>query len=430
MFLGRLSRRSVSATPHVSPSHLLRFSLQKFAAGAVLLTATVGAPAFADAPESAVERGKYLAIAGNCSGCHTAEAGYMAGGEPFVTPFGTLYSTNITSHPEKGIGNWTREQFRAAMRSGVRPNGEHLYPAFPYTSFTKVTDEDLDALYAYFQTVPPIDWTPPKNELNFPFNQRSLLGIWKRLFFKEGVFQPDSNQSEEWNRGAYLVQGLAHCGACHTPRNLLGAEKEDLAFSGGVYMDKIPDGDFKAWAAVNLTSAKTGLAGWTVDDLFSYLKTGISARAGTFGPMNKVIMNSTSQLSEADVRAMSVYLKSLSPIEHKGSPPSQEVLAQGEVLYTTYCGSCHLPTGLGGENNAPPLAGSAVVNAPSPASLLNILMYGPELPEPAPPTSWMAMEAHGEKMTDSEIAALASYVRSAWGNQGGAVSASEVAEHR
>jgi mono/diheme cytochrome c family protein len=384
----------------------------------------------ADAPESAVERGKYLAIAGNCSACHTAEAGYMAGGEPFDTPFGVLYSTNITSHPEKGIGRWTKEQFRAAMRSGVRPNGEHLYPAFPYTSFTKVSDDDLDALYAYFQTVPPIDWTPPENEMKFPFNQRSLLGIWKRLFFTEGAYKPDPKQSAEWNRGAYLVQGLAHCGACHTPRNMLGAEKEDEAFSGGVYMDKIPDGDVLPWSAVNLTPAETGLARWSVDDLFSYLKTGKSERAGSFGPMNKVIMGSTSKLTDADVRAISVYLKSLPPIEHIGPTPSKEVMAQGEVLYTSYCGSCHLPTGAGGENNGPPLAGSAIVNARSPASLLNTLMYGPQLPEPAYDTAWMAMSGHGEKMTDEEIAALASYIRSSWGNKAGAVSASEVAKHR
>jgi mono/diheme cytochrome c family protein len=404
---------------------------QGLACALLLAVASFGAStAHADAPESPVERGKYLAIAGNCSSCHTAAGGYMAGGVSFATPFGTLYSTNITSHPEKGIGRWTKEQFRASMRSGVRPNGEHLYPAFPYTSFTKVSDQDIDALYAYFATVPAVDWTPPENEMSFPFNQRALLGPWKRLFFTEGAFKPDAKQSSEWNRGAYLVEGLAHCGACHTPRNLLGAEKNDVALSGGTYTDKIPDGDLKPWAAVNLTSAKSGLARWTVEDLTSYLKTGKTSFASTYGPMNEVIMNSTRHLRETDVRAMSVYLKSLAPIESKASKASEEVLVQGKVLYTVYCGTCHLPTGLGDVNSGPPLAGSAVVQAPSPASLLNTLMYGPQLPEPAFPTSWMTMEAFGEKMTDHEIAALASYVRSAWGNEAGAVSAADVAEHR
>lgn len=387
-------------------------------------------PAWADAPENAIERGKYLAIAGNCSSCHTKDSGYMAGGVSFTTQFGTIYSTNITSHPTQGIGGWTREQFRAAMRSGVRPNGEHLYPAFPYTSFTKVTDDDLDALYAYFMTVPALDQAPPANDMPFPFNQRSLLGPWKALFFEEGAFQPDPRQSGEWNRGAYLVEGLAHCGACHTPRNPLGAEKTQAAMSGGTYIDRIPDGDLKPWAAVNLTSAKTGLARWTVDDLTSYLKTGQTAFAATYGPMNKVIMSSTRHMTEADARSMSVYLKSLPPIESKGSKPSTEVLTQGEVLYTVYCGTCHLPTGLGDPHSGPPLAGSAVVQAPSPASLLNTLMYGPQLPDPGLPTTWMTMEAFGEKMTDAEIAALASYVRTSWGNDAGAVSVSEVEAQR
>lgn len=398
--------------------------------GTWLAASVCAPPAWADAPESAVERGKYLAIAGNCGTCHTKDGGEMAGGVSFTTQFGTIYSTNITSHPDKGIGGWTQEQFRAAMRSGVRPNGEHLYPAFPYTSFTKVTDDDLDALYAYFMTVPAVDWTPPENDMPFPFNQRSLLGAWKALFFAEQGFQPDPQQSAQWNRGAYLVDGLAHCGACHTPRNFLGAEKFDEALSGGTYIDKIPDGDLKPWAAVNLTSARSGLARWSVEDLTSYLKTGKTPFAATYGPMNEVIMNSTRHLTESDVRAMSVYLKSVPPIESKGSKPAADVLAQGEVLYTVYCGTCHLPTGLGDPNSGPPLAGSAVVQAPSPASLLNTLMYGPQLPEPALNTTWMTMEAFGEKMTDEEIAALASYVRSSWGHEAGTVTAKEVAAHR
>jgi len=189
---------------------------------------------FESVDEDQVERGRYLALAGNCASCHTAAGGqFMAGGLAFETPFGTIYSTNITPDPETGIGSWTGTEFLTSMRRGVRPDGEHLYPAFPYTAFTKITDEDIVALYAYLKSVPAVNQEALVNELSFPFNQRSLMSFWKLMFFEEGSYEADGSKSEEWNRGAYFVEALAHCGACHSPRNFLGAEKSGEAMAGG-----------------------------------------------------------------------------------------------------------------------------------------------------------------------------------------------------
>src|SRR5688500_8634145 len=218
-----------------------------------------------DQGNSLVERGRYLARAGNCVSCHTAHGGpAFAGGLAFQTPFGKLYSTNITPDPETGIGKWTVEQFGRALREGVRPDGQHLYPAFPYTAYSKIGDDDVLALYAYLKIVKPVKSTPPANEMSFPFDRRWTLGVWKALFFDADRFQPTPSQSAEWNRGAYLVEGLAHCSACHSPRNFLGAERSSAAMSGGEYFDRVASGEMRAWAAPNLTNGSDGLAAWSV----------------------------------------------------------------------------------------------------------------------------------------------------------------------
>lgn len=380
-----------------------------------------------------VERGRYLAHAGNCMTCHTKPGGEpFAGGVAFETPFGTIYSTNITPDPETGIGKWTSDQFLQALRKGVRPNGAHLYPVFPYTAFTKITDEDATALFAYLKSVPAVRAESSPNELSFPFNQRWLMGIWKMLFFEEGRFEPDAARSAEWNRGAYLVEALGHCSACHSPRNFLGAERSDLAMTGGEHLDRVPGGAIRPWSAPNLTSAPSGLAGWSVDEIASYLKTGVNSYASTYGPMNKVIMNGTRHLSDADVRAMAVYLKSL-PAKESGrrSGVDAEALRAGEALYDVHCGTCHLPTGLGAPDSAPRLAGSPVVQASNPASLINVILYGAELSDPPPLTNYRErMKAFADELSDEEIAVLATYVRNAWGNAGSDVTAKQVARQR
>ncbi|MDA0681485.1 MAG: cytochrome c [Proteobacteria bacterium] len=384
--------------------------------------------------DSLVERGKYLALAGNCASCHTARDGaFMAGGLAFETPFGTIYSTNITPDQETGIGKWTGAEFLNSMRQGVRPDGEHLYPVFPYTAFTKIVDEDMVALFAYLNSIPAVRRAADENEVSFPFSQRSLMSVWKAMFFDAGAYETDESRSVEWNRGAYIVEALAHCSACHSPRNLLGAEKPNMAMTGGVYMDEVPTGAVRPWSAPNLTAAPNGLGLWPAEEVAAYLTTGINSYVETFGPMNEVIINSTRHLTYVDVDAMSVYLKSL-PSNGSGTRPkaSDSVLGMGRTLYNLHCGTCHLPTGLGDEESAPQLAGgSLIVQSSNPASLINVILDGPELPNPPLPTKrYKPMEDFRYQLDDSEIAALASYLRASWGNTGGEVTAKQVAEQR
>jgi mono/diheme cytochrome c family protein len=395
--------------------------------GSVVLALGSAAAAAGD-----VEQGRYLATAANCVTCHTRPGGQpFAGGLEFATPFGKLYSTNITPDPETGIGKWSEEDFARALREGVRPDGAHLYPAFPYTSFTKISDADVAALFRYLRSVAPVSEPARQNELRFPYNQRWALGLWKALYFDEGRYTALSGQSAQWNRGAYLVEGLAHCSACHSPRNFLGAEQSDMAFTGGEYLDKVPGGEVRAWSAPNLTQAANGLKSWEAAQIAAYLKTGKNDHVVTFGPMNEVIMNSTRHLSDEDVNAMAVYLKGLPANEGElGAAASEDVLAAGSTLYDIHCGTCHLPTGMGGEDTGPRLAGGPLVQASNPAALINIILYGPQRPEPPVPVKWKPMEAYADKLSDEEIAALASYMRSAWGNKGGAVAAEQVAQQR
>jgi len=381
-----------------------------------------------------IERGKYLALAGNCASCHTTENGeFMAGGLPFETPFGKIYSTNITPDSGTGIGNWTGGQFLDSMRRGVRPNGEHLYPVFPYTAFTKITNEDVAALFAYLKSIPAIRQETKENEVSFPFNQRWLMSVWKMVYFDERVYETDKSKSAEWNRGAYLVNALAHCSACHSPRNLLGAENSDMAMTGGVFFDKVPSGSVRPWSSPNLTSAPSGLGLWVHEEVTAYLRTGRNSFVETFGPMNEVIMNSTRNLNDGDINAMTIYLKSLPSKEtDTGSTANNKVLGMGRTLYNLHCGTCHLPTGLGDEEVAPRLAGgSLVVQTSNPASLINVILDGPESPDPPLPAKWRnPMEDFRYLLDDEEIAALASYVRNSWGNTAGKVTAKQVAKQR
>jgi mono/diheme cytochrome c family protein len=406
-------------------------------AGAAILIALSWSP-IADAVTNAVvERGRYLAIAGNCVACHTKPGGKPhAGGLKFDTPFGVLYSTNITPDRATGIGNWSLAQFSAALRSGTRPNGEHLYPVFPYTAYTKLTDADVAALYAYFKSLKPVSQRPPANEMRFPFGERALLGPWKSLFFEDARFVRKADRSAEWNRGAYLVEALGHCSACHSPRNALGAEDTNLLMTGGVHAHTDADGRTRQWAASNLTNSPAGLAAWTVDDLSGYLHRGISPRAAVFGPMNEVVA-SLSQLPSADVRAMAVYLKSLPANRQKVKSETLDVdtMSEGRILYNIHCGTCHQPEGTGGSDTGPPLAGSAVVNAPSHESLVNIILRGPDRPKVAPSAEWQKrrwkmMESFGDKLGDDEVAAIATYVRNSWGHTGAAVTEESVARQR
>jgi mono/diheme cytochrome c family protein len=398
-----------------------------------------------------VEQGRYLATAGDCISCHTRTRGKpFSGGVPLNTPFGVIYSANITPDARDGIGAWSMLQFARAMREGIGADGRHLYPAFPYTAFTKLSDEDLEAIYAYLRSLPPVRYRPPGNEMPFPFGIRLLLAAWNALFFEPGRYAPDASRSAEWNRGAYLTLGLGHCGACHTPRNALGAERQSLALTGGVYLDEIADEvvdgsitpmderTVRPWSAANLTPARSGLGEWSLADIAAYLKSGHSARAGAFGPMSKVVGNSTSRLRDADIHAIATYLKDLLPASQGAGRESRaELLRAGEIVYTTRCGDCHLSSGLGvpragnadPSKTAPPLAGNAALQAANPATLINIILYGAHEQTQAD-GAWPKMSGFelSVGLDDEQIAALCTYVRSSWGNQAGAVDAAAVAK--
>ena len=379
-------------------------------------------------------RGLNLVTAGNCASCHTASGGkFMAGGVAFETEFGTIYSTNITPDPETGIGDWSDRDFLNSMRYGVRPSGEHLYPAFPYTSFHKITEEDMAAIYHYLQRVPAVNQTAPQNSLDFPYSLRPLMAFWKFLYFRPEVYQPLASQSEDWNRGAYLVEGLAHCSACHTPRGFLGAEIPSEHMSGGEYLDRIPGGEHRYWSAPNLTNAAQGLSLWSQEDLFHYLKTGQNSFLESFGPMNEVIMNSTRYLPEDDVQAMALYLKTLDAVEEQAGPlPDDELMGQGRTIYNLHCGTCHLPSGQGDPQMGPALnAASLVVQSDNPASMINAILYGPQLPQRPGESRWLEpMAAYQYMLNDEEVAALASFIRNSWDNRAGEVSAEQVSRQR
>lgn len=399
----------------------------------LLISASLAAENLHDQfPEASVEQGAYLAKAGNCYACHTAhEERPYAGGVAFNTPFGLLYSTNITADQTTGIGAWGFDDFRKAMREGVRPNGEHLYPAFPYTDFAQIRDEDLASLYLYFMSVDPIEGAAQENALAFPYDRRELLAPWKFLFHDAQTFEPNTARSDEWNRGAYLVEALGHCGACHTPRNALGAERVDWALSGAVVQDKVKLGFYRDWAATNLTNSPRGLASWSEDDIVAYLKEGQNDKSVVHGPMVEVVMHSTRHLSESDLHAMAVYLKAQEPIEQAIEIlPSDEQLAAGELVYTVHCGSCHLPDGAGDSGLGVTLKQNPIVQADDPSSLINVILYGPHLPGPPFTVDRTTMKMFGKRLSDQEIAAVSSYLRVNFGNRAGAVDAAQVKRQR
>ncbi len=391
---------------------------------------------FTSVPSNAqtqVEKGKYLTQAGNCHSCHTRPGGEpFAGGLSFTTDFGVIYSTNITPDPETGIGDWSEDDLVRAMHEGVSADGDNLYPVFPYPSYTKVSEEDIKAIYAYLRTLEPVSYTAPENELDFPYDQRWLMGIWNMLFFEEGRYQEHPELSAEANRGGYLTQGLGHCGSCHTPRGSLGGPENDLALSGGTYLDVVEEGKIRPWSAVNLTPGPGGLEKWSADDIAAYLKLGHNKHAATFGPMNEVILNSTQYLTDADAKAIGEYLKSLPALgDNEAVEVDEDTMSEGSVIYDTRCGTCHLPTGLGSERTGTPLVGSTVVLSADPASLINSILYGAHAPKELPvPEEWSSMKAFGNLLDDEEIAILATFIRNSWGNKASPVTEEEVLRQR
>ena len=378
---------------------------------------------------AAVEQGRYLAAAGNCLSCHTRPGGApFSGGVPFVTPLGTIYSTNITPDAHTGIGAWTAADLQRALQQGRSRDGGHLFPAFPYPAFTKLSDADVAALYAFLRTVPAVSYRPPANGMLFAM--RWPLALWNSLYFRPGRYAVNPVRSAEWNRGAYLVEGPGHCGACHTPRNLLLAERDDSFLHGGTLQVALDKDHARRWSAVDLTPSARGLRSWSVAELTKYFQTGVSTRAGTFGPMNEVIANSLSGLTASDLNAMAVYLKSLPPRAYVEEAVAPGLVSEGAPIYKARCQKCHGSSGRGGMFSGPPVAGSAVVQAEDPASLINIILHGSDAPKALASGSWETMPAYADVLDDAQIAAVSNFLRGSWGNRGEAVSSASVHAQR
>jgi mono/diheme cytochrome c family protein len=380
-----------------------------------------------------VARGEYLARAGDCGGCHTVKGGdAYAGGLPIPTPFGTLFAPNITSDPGTGIGKWSAEDFWRAMHEGKSRNGTLLYPAFPYTNYTKVVRADADDLFAYFQSVKPVHKANRKHELSFPYNQRKLLVGWRALYFKAGEYKPDPGQSSEWNRGAYLVEGLGHCDACHSARNMLGAVSRGDVIAGGL----IP---IQNWYAPSLSSSReTGLGDWEVSDVVDLLKTGVSARGAVFGPMSIVVHDSLQHMTVSDLTAMATYLKSQAQEAESPEPPhfvvtdkqAETLIAQGVKLYEDRCADCHQRNGEGVPHIYPPLANNESIVMRYPINAIRIVVNGGFPPSTQDNPRPYGMPPFGQDLSDEDIAAVVSYVRQSWGNHVPAVSPAEIAGAR
>jgi mono/diheme cytochrome c family protein len=376
-----------------------------------------------------VKRGEYLARAGDCVACHTAPRGRLfAGGLAMDTPFGTLYSPNITPDAQYGIGTWSEDAFFRMMRTGITPEGKLLYPAMPIAQYTKVTREDSNAIFAFLKSVEPVRTPNRKHTLRFPFNQRKLLYGWRTLYFREGEFKPDPTRSVEWNRGAYLVEGLGHCTMCHTKINMLGGSSQSEQFAGGL----IP---VQNWYAPSLTSDKDGgLGDWSIKDIVDLLQAGISDRGAVYGPMAEVTYHSLQYMTDEDVKAMAVYLKTLPDNRGRKSGPTAptgtNVFALGEKIYADKCALCHGAKGEGQLQHYPPLAGNQSIEMNSAVNPIRIVLNGGFPPGTKRNPEPYGMPPFAQELNDTDAAAVITYIRTAWGNHGTPVTARDVNELR
>jgi len=372
-----------------------------------------------------VRRGQYLVRAADCAVCHTP-----VGGRPFAgsfglnTPFGIIYSTNLTSDAETGLGRMSPDTFYRALHEGIGPKGGHVYPAMPYPYFSRMTRADTDAMLAFLKTVPPVRARRPANKLMFPLNFRIFAGAWKALFFRPATYRPDPTKSAAWNRGSYLVTGPAHCAACHTPTNLLGAEESKRAFQGGT-LDN--------WVAPDLTSdPRVGLGSWSRADIVEYLKTGRNTHANAGGPMGEVVSFSTSLMTDGDLEAIATYLQDLPAPRRRPTTPRVDAasLSRGGAIYSDACSSCHLSDGGGQARFFPPLAGNAVVQQRDARGVSHLILAGSRTGPTATRPSALAMPSYAWKLDDRQVADVATYIRNSWGNRAPAVQPRDVAGMR
>lgn len=388
--------------------------------------------------QSLIDKGEYLSKAGDCIACHTKDGGEkFAGGRAVDSPFGVIYSTNITPSKASGIGHYTYEEFEQALRHGIRADGAFLYPAMPYPSYQKISDEDTKALYAYFiNGVKAVDFDVPETSLSFPFNQRWGIRFWNWVSTDSEPFTADPEQSSEYNRGAYLVQGLGHCGSCHTPRGLLYQEKAynhaDTDFLAGE--------DIGIWHAPSIRAGdNTNLEHWSNQDLVDYFASGRNHYSAVAGEMTDVIQYSLSHLSKNDLHAMAAYLKSQAghgstkDKEASGRERTTALLNSAKVdidsgarLYLDNCGACHFTDGVGAPHVFPQLGGNSLVTADNPKGLVHVILAGARLPSTADSPAAIEMPGFGWRLDDAEVAKLATFIRQSWGNQSESVNEDDV----
>jgi thiosulfate dehydrogenase len=398
-------------------------------------TLCLALPLHANTPDTPlIEHGKYVAQLGDCIACHTAKQGQvMAGGLELSTPMGTIFSSNITPDRETGIGNYTFEQFDRVMREGVTPSGMNLYPAMPYPSYAKMSEEDMRALYAYLmQGVEPVRQANLEADMGFPFNQRWGLALWNFAFLDKRPFAHDPTRDESLNRGAYLVQGLGHCGSCHTPRGIAFQEKA-LSDDGSSGQHYLAGETVEHWRALSLRNL------WTVEDTVQLLKTGQNRFATVAGNMADVIHHSTQHFSDDDLTAIARYLKSLPPgkddlpmpsVAHvPAAPPADLFTSRGGLGYMQFCSDCHRSDGAGVKGLFPPLAGNPSIASNNPTSLLHITLTGWETAQTAAHPRVYTMPGFA-RLADQEIAEILSFVRTRWGNEGTPISAAQVKKLR
>jgi mono/diheme cytochrome c family protein len=398
------------------------------------LPALIGPAGLVTPDPQRVARGAYLAQAGNCAACHTARGGApYAGGEAIATPFGRAYGGNLTPDPQHGIGLWSADAFWRALHEGRSRDGRLLNPAFPYDSFTHLTREDSDALYAFLRSLPPVAQPSTPQGLRFPFNQQAALAVWQALYFEPGGLVPEPARGAEWNRGAYLVRGLGHCAACHATRDALGGVREGRHFTGGLMAGQ-------GWYAPSLHDpAQAGVGHWDLATTAELLRTGSTLgappgqQATVQGPMAEVVFHSTQHLTEDDLRAMAVYLQGLDTGTPAAAPPERAEAAQlalGEQVYRQHCIDCHGASGAGATGAYPPLAGNRTVTMPSSVNALQAILNGGFAPSTAGNPRPYGMPPYRTILTNAEVAAVASFIRQSWGNEAGAVSVLDVQRSR
>lgn len=384
--------------------------------------------ALAQAPDQADEiiRGRYQAILGDCSACHTAPgAKPLSGGLPLETPFGQIIPPNITPDKATGIGNWTEADFRSALKTGIGHDGKRLYPAMPYPAYTRMTDRDIGNLWSYLRTVDPVFNQVESNQLPFPFNIRLSMMGWNMLNFTPGEFRPDPSKSAEWNRGAYIVQGPGHCGTCHSPKTALGADETSEALQGG---------SLQGWYAPNITgNSYIGIGSWSEDQIVRYLKTGTNGHTIASGPMAEAIQASTSLMTDEDVHAIATYLKSTEggPTQKPQPIPASDArMKVGAAIYHDTCSACHGGDGKGASQLFPALAGSSIVQQPSAETLTRLVLQGSQAVHTPAAKTTPAMPSLGWKLSDEQVAAVLTYVRNSWGNAAPSVGASDIGAQR